>query len=67
MATAVMTAKHYTHVTRPWSTCRALVSFVRYLLWPRLLSVASTGGQLLSILSAGTTLERFALQEIIHM
>jgi len=22
MATAVMTAKRYTHVTRPWSTCR---------------------------------------------
>jgi len=31
MVTEVMTAKHFTHVTRPWSTYRALVSFIRYL------------------------------------
>ena len=34
---------------------------------PRPLSVVSTSGQLLSILSAETILERYALQEIVHM
>ena len=33
----------------------------------RLLPVASTSGLLLSILSAETTLERYAFQEIVHM
>jgi len=34
---------------------------------PRLLSVVFTGGWLLSILSAETILERYTLQEIVHM